>query len=253
MRRAAAGLAVLVLAACAPPPLDSDRELAGSGPVVVVGSGPDAASARACAAQRLRARMRAEIERREAIAVPSERIHDGAAVERALERLSAGLAGGDAVLVHGEAFVSVRVSGQEFEAALRETRAAGRGGHLRVACVPLDVQGSGRELYELRERYDSALREALAAQGLVPLSTDEVYAALEKGGDAALARHGRADAIVSGKLRREGVSIVLEIVLRDARTGRSAGSFTTLVDPPDVGRVARRHALLLERGLGVEP
>lgn len=261
-------LALAALAACAP--LRVEREAAasrGTRPfsVVVVGYGPDEAAARARAERQLRFRMKAELERRElAGASPAARVRDWKAVDRALDRVVPGLVRGDAIVAGGDAIVSLRVSGDEFESALARTLSEGRRAPLRVACVPLEVQGDDRRTFELRELYGAALREALEASGLEPLSTDEVYAALDaarvdrmdEDGARSLGASARVAAIVCGTARivstEAGARTVIDIVVRDARTGRSLGGFAGSVDPDSVIAVARRQAVVLKRGLGLE-
>ncbi len=231
-----------------------------TGPVVVVGRGADPAAARERALAELLRRMRSEIERREALAPPADRVRDWRAVECALERALPELARDDACAVGPDAVVSIRIGDVEFEAVLAAARAEGRRGPLRVACVPLAVIGDRPALFNLRELYGSALREALTESGLEPLSTDEVYAALERArvvaldeeGAARLARAAGADAVIGGTVRFVEPSLTIEVVLRDAR-GRRLGGFGGDVDPAEILAVARRQALVLKGGLGLGP
>ncbi|HZU97169.1 MAG TPA: hypothetical protein VFF73_10775 [Planctomycetota bacterium] len=252
-----AGVALLALASGCVPLRPTPVS---TGPVVVVGRGPDRAAARERALDELLRRMRSEIERREALAPPAERVRDWRAVDCALERALPELARDVAFDVGSDSVVSIRIADVEFEAALAAARAEGRRGPLRVACVPLAVLGDRPALFTLRELYGSALREALTESGLEPLSTDEVYAALERAhvlsldeeGAARLARAVGADAVIGGTVRFVEPSLTIEVVLRDAR-GRRLGGFGGEVDPAEILAVARRQALVLKRGLGVGP
>jgi hypothetical protein len=203
--------------------------------------------------------MRAELERRETAAAPAARVRDWAAVDRALDAVIPELVRGDVIDAGGDAILSLRVGGEAFEDALEKTRAAGRRAPLRVACVPLEVQGDERATFALREAYLSALREALAASGLEPLPTDEVYAALDAARLERMDEHGaramgvraHVAAVVCGTARTLGERTVLDIVVRDAASGRKLGGFAGTVTEETVQAIARRQAVVLKAGLGV--
>jgi hypothetical protein len=227
--------------------------------VVVIGHAPQPGAARERAVAELKLRMRTELERRDSLAPPARRVHDWHAVTLALDEVAPALARAEAIPAGREWVVAFRVGGDAFEGALESVRSAGLRSPLRVACVPLAVAGGTREVYEVRELYGAALRAALEGHGLAALPTDDVYSALEQGVDLSTVegarRFGRlahADAIVSGSVRSSEGELVLEVSLRDARSGRLLGGFGGPVDPAGMASLARRHAIVLEKGLGVE-
>ncbi len=247
---------LVVLAGCTVMPA---RREPPTPPVVVIGHAREPGAAREGALEELKLRMRAEIERRDVLAAPARRVHDWLAVSRALDEAAPALARAEAIPAGKEWVVAFRVGGDAFDTALERVRAAGLRAPLRVACVPLAVVGGTREVYEVRELYGAVLRSALESHGLEPLATDEVYSALEQGVDlsavAGARRFGRlahADAIVSGSVQLVAGELVLEVTLRDARSGRLLGGFGGPVDPAGMASLARRHAIVLEKGLGVE-
>jgi hypothetical protein len=272
-RRALALATACGAAACAP--LDPGAGPVTASPIVVVGSsggpgGYEVARSRAQAA--LAARIEEEVVRREERhrprALPAERVRDWAEARRMVDALVPGLLSPDEdpiVSARGETFIAGRVTGRAFDEAVELSRAAGRRPALRVGCVPLAVEGPGtRRLYELRELYGAALRLAFEQEGIVPLGTQALYRAIEDVGaraDVALAplevaaaceRLG-ADALVHGRIVAARGGVLIAIELRDATDGRVLGSIDgEASDAAQAMQLARRHALVLKLGLGVE-
>jgi hypothetical protein len=240
-------------------------------PVVVVGSAPDASLARAGAEASLRARLRDELSRREGRSArarrPAERVHDWTASERALERLAPALLEADSSGLPSArgAVYTGRVSTSAFEAAVEEARVAGVVAPVRVACVPLALpEDAPPDAVRLRELYGAALRAALDAAGVVALPLGATYGALDEvaaradrplGADdaAGACRVLGADALVHGRVSvGPGAAIGIEVELRDALDGRVLGRLDGQATEATVASLARRHALSLKVGLGVE-
>lgn len=275
-----AALGALGLGACAswPCPAGSSQRAL---PVVVVGvaSGGSYCGERAFsrAAGELGARLRLELERREnarrAGARPGERVRDWAAADRALASRARELLDADAGEVQstlgGDALVASRINGNAFDVAVEEARAAGRAAPVRIAVIPLAVEGvdeaSARRLYGLRDVYSAGVREALEAEGRVQVvAAPEVYAALEAVGaradrpleraqvTAACARL-RVDALAHGSVAPGQGGLAVTVELRDGGDGRLLGTLDGEArTPSEVVSLSRRHALLWRAALGVE-